>query len=101
MDAKRKNKALVLWRELAERSYSLDIEAIDALTLRDELEIASLTADEWRQVHEMDRTVLESRLADIVRDLERTGVLPTIKRLREEKSKFQWWWWLDYRIGTP
>jgi hypothetical protein len=87
----------MLWREFARRAEALDIEAIDALVLRDELESADLSAEEWAEVKRLDAEIeREARVK--VQELERTGALHALRRVREEKWKPQWWWWLDRKV---
>jgi hypothetical protein len=101
VDPRLKKKAMVLWREFARRTYALDIEAVDALTLRDELEVAELSSAEWSEVRQLDEETIQ-RIQEAVDDLKRTGALQAIGRIRGEKSKAQWWWWLDHKVeGRP
>ncbi len=96
MDARLKRKALTLWRAFALQTYSLDMEAIDALLLRDQLDAAELIGPERAELSDLDHQIEASR-AERVRDLERSGAMDSIRELRDtEKASGRWWWWLDF-----
>lgn len=96
MDERLKRKSLVLLAELAYRPYRLDVEAVDALELRDSLEREALTAPERRAVEELDEQIL-LRAPWIVSELRRAGVMPSIEHLRaaHDRPRRDAWWWLD------
>lgn len=96
MDAKLRKKALTLWREFARHTYSLDVEAVDALLLRDQLE-ADLGRDR-DEVLKLDEEIAKNRHERLA-DLERSGAMASIRELRESGgASGRWWWNLDYEL---
>ena len=94
MKPRLKKKALLLWKALARDAYALDIEALDALALRDRLVSAELTDSERDDLVELDSRILRDAAA-IVRALEATGTHAQIKEIRSTERKVAPWWWLD------
>lgn len=94
MTPERVTRALKLWRTFVEAPKGLDIEAVDALLLRDELEKEVVDEAVLQDVRRLDE-MLKSGAGRTVADLREIGVLPKIERLRTRRGLIGWWWWLD------
>jgi hypothetical protein len=95
-----KSRAQALWRLFPKRTYRLDLEALDALLLRDELEAADLSIDEYAECVLVDVDVYENA-ERIVNDLKRSTAWGSIVRAREaeDRPRLAKWWWLDCVAG--
>jgi hypothetical protein len=100
MEERVKSRALALWRLFPKRTYRLDLEALDALLLRDELEAADLSIDEYAECVLVDVEVY-ANAERIANDLERSTAWGSIVRTRQadDKPRLAKWWWLDYVAG--
>lgn len=94
MNPDRQQKALSLWRGFVTAPQNLDVQAVDALLLRDELEATRVPAEELSLIRELDLT-LRQRLSETVGALRTSGVLSKMIRLRTKRSLTGWWWWMD------
>ena len=94
MTPDRQKKALSLWRELTTAPAKLDVQVVDALLLRDELEATSVAREELDLIRELDLT-LRRNVKKTVDELRATGVLEKIRRVRSKRNLTGWWWWMD------
>ena len=93
------SKMIVLWRELIENPYSLDIEALDVLLQRDAIEDRikkgelSLSPIEKAALDALDEVL--QREADSVRaELELCGAWSSIAEVRDRDDRWPFWWHL-------
>jgi hypothetical protein len=100
MTLDRKKWALAAWRRLAEHPADLDVELVNTLILRDELESMPLTATERADVARLDQQLL-AHAEQFVRAAHEKQLMRSIEWLRTERKPTGSWWWLDTRDAAP
>lgn len=90
-----------LWRAFADEPYLLDIEAVEALLVRDiaQADPPSAVADQ-EALAAIDVLVKRGSKV-IVAELERSFTMASIRKTRRRHKKTNWWWWLDLDPTKP
>ena len=94
MTIDRKKWALSAWRHLAEKPAEPDLEVLNTLVLRDELETMVLSPAERAELQRLDRNLF-AHANDFVRAAESKQLLASIRWARSEQHLLGPWWWLD------
>lgn len=101
MTPDRQKKALSLWLDFVSAPVRLDVQVVDALLLRDELEATQVAREVLTEIRALDVT-LRKRVTKTLAELTAIGVFEKIGRLRTKRSLTGWWWWMDrLAAGQP